>query len=827
MGDLNIEVQRLLEANVPEAEIGKFIQEYSTGSSDIETSEDRYEPPAKSPGFIGTAMEPGDIESAKRVASEVYRPAFEMGGMTVGATVGSGAGPVGAVAGGAGGYAIGTTIADRLDEFLNLVEPMDTKKAFKKAGYDIATGTAYEAGGVLIGSGVEGLGGLFRKIKELFPSLSNKGILTKARDILAKVRAEEGQMAKTTQETEKLIERTGIKTEPTFAQKTGSTKAAAHEQAVSAKDKEIMGILKGQDANINKEVMESLEAKFAEQGAIEDIISGVREHVGKLVKSTDLAKAKSASDVAKIVTGRKTQEIGENTIQILKEAKTFEKTQIVDRAYAKIPSGVKLKPDDMIDSSAKVIADYKLRGGGKDSLPSSILKEIRRRVKEGSVKLPNGKLRPEHLKFEGLQDLSNLIGEEMRDSLRGIQPNLKLYRRLKMLKTGVDNSLDQMLRSGDDAVVDAYVTAKRAYLNYHLKYKSGVVGDVLQSGRQASGLKIAYSAVPERFFSTGKMDTADDLVRALGKKNATTAIDDFAGRDMLNASLKNGELNANTANVWLRKNKDILDKYGLYDKYNTMIKNKEVSDALVSQMENYTKTVANKVLDVDINKVIPNLFSGAASKNSLITARNLMNAPGIKGNKLAEEGIRNGFKDFFKESIEVSGVDTLGNPILSIAKAKKFLINYRSAIKELYKNDPKKAQALFDYHKVLEMLGRNKIITYSGGSTTAEKAAGSFSGVGTNIAQFVAVQHGAGWKFSVLKNLWKSIFGGPGRYSTKQVEALLSKAVYDPNVAQTIMEATKTMHNRTSFDKRMTQHLMAISLYATNKTKDMIIEEFK
>ena len=46
--------------------------------------------------------------------------------------------------------------------------------------------------------------------------------------------------------------------------------------------------------------------------------------------------------MAEIVTGKKTQDIGENILNTLKEAKSVEKG-LVDRAYNKIPPNIKLK----------------------------------------------------------------------------------------------------------------------------------------------------------------------------------------------------------------------------------------------------------------------------------------------------------------------------------------------------------------------------------------------------------------------------------------------------------------------------------------------------
>ena len=55
----------------------------------------------------------------------------------------------------------------------------------------------------------------FRNIKQMFPSMSDQGILLKAKDVLKEVRGEKGVL----KESEEVLKRTGIKTQPTFASK--------------------------------------------------------------------------------------------------------------------------------------------------------------------------------------------------------------------------------------------------------------------------------------------------------------------------------------------------------------------------------------------------------------------------------------------------------------------------------------------------------------------------------------------------------------------------------------------------------------------------------
>jgi len=883
------------------------------------------------PQVAGPEMEWRQDRPTARAISGIARPVLEMGGLAAGGLVGGAAGaPTGpgavatGVAGAALGYGVGANIADRLDEFLGIArKPMGIEESSVKAARDIGIGAMYEMGGQVASKGITlagkglwsladkmGLTGLFKKIKNLFPNLSDEGILLKAQEELTKIRTLTPEAQKTAAETGALIGRTGIKTEPTFGQRTGGQQAATFEQSAAAKSREIAEILKGKDAKINQEALDSIQRQFKEKGGVSDVITGVQRTQAGLKTEAEKTAAIAAEKTGPLALSRGAQTVGQDIKASLDLAKKTEKDAISE-IYSQIPPGVELSPAPLTKGLRELSADFGKTGGGSASMPSDITRQM---VKE--LKATEGK----SITFDNLRDWKSQIGEEKRAAIMGMNPNLKLYRRLKMLENTVDDTMDQLLTmggkeegsiisktyeglkaekgyssveiadlrdrlkitqaemekiikgdpehfvtaSGDWSLSDehvrsgavevlgkkellvkvkgwvkagaqstditeqerikiAYDTASKRYKDYAITFKKGTVGEVLQAGQLAEGGKVALSDIPSRFFRTGKMDAADDLVRAVGKEKAGTLIDDYASNDLISRAGKEGALNPGVAYKWLSANKDVLNKYGLYGKYADIIKSNKVSAEALAKLADYNKTIASKVIGVDVEDVIRSVFSGAGKARSATVATELLNLPGIKGNPTAINGLQNSFKDFLLSRMELSAVDVAGNPVRSIAKAKSVLNEYLPAMRVLYKDSPEKITALLDYHKVLEMLARNKNISFAGGSTTAEKFTGTeaMRTIGKNVAQYMAVSAGAGWKFSVMKNLWSATLGAPRRFSESQVAALLTEAIHNPEVAKTIMAATKTLRPKDIqvLQKSFRSHLIAAGLYAVDKAQ--------
>lgn len=754
----------------------------------------------------------------KRKISKVARIGLQTGGLVVGSVIGSGAGPIGAVGGAGLLYGAGSNVADRLDEFLGLANKMKLEESLKKAATDITEGAMYEMGGQvagkaisLVGTGIwklaetMGLGRLFKRIKGFFPDLSDAGILKKAREELENLRKLTPESEKTFKETKSLLERRKITTEPTYAQKTGSIKAGAFEQSAAAKNREINEILKGKDAKINQEALDSIQKEFAKPGTVQDVILGVEGKQTLLKSEADKTLAAVSEKVAPLQLVKTPQGAGIDIKTTLEIAKKSEK-KAIKAIYDQIPENIQLDASRLKTGLRDLKTDFNKIGGGSGTYPSDINRQIFKELK---------KTKGETITFDKLRDWKSQIGEEKRAAILGINPNLKLYRRLKLLEDTIDDTMDQMLEMAPE-VSQLYKTASDRFKQFAITFKRGTVGEVLQAGNLPEGGKIAFSDIPSRFFKTGKMDSADDLVRALGKEKAAKLIDDYASSDFVSRVMDAGKLNPKVASKWLLSNWTVLEKYGLTKKFTDIVKTGEVSVKALENLNAYNKTIASKIIGIDVEDVVRSLFSGAGKLKSATTANQLLKLPGIKENPAAINGIKNSFKDFLLQQMEVSAVDVAGNPVRSIAKAKSVLNEYLPALRVLYKDSPEKIKALVDYHEILQMLARNKFVTFAGGSTTAEKFTGTdaMRTIGKNVAQYMAVSAGAGWKFSVFRNLWSATLGAPRRFSESQVAALLTESIHNPEVAKTIMDATKAgFKQSTELWRRLRNHLITLGLY--------------
>ena len=790
-----------------------------------------------------------DPKSWQRRVSSTARPLLEAGGMVAGATAGAAEGTLlapivgtagGGVAGGAMGYAAGTNIADQLDVYLGIIEPLTAKEATKKAVKDVGTGAMYEMGGRAVvaapGQAVEGgkallskfpkVGEFFQKIKGMFPSLSDQGILLKAKEILQKARTatteSEAYFATTEKETGELLTRTGIKEVPTHAQMTGKPSAGVFEQSAAAKDKELMEILKVKDANILKEAGENISKKFPGEAGVDDVVGAVGKREAQLAKTSEALSAQSDEALTAAKVGTEPEHItGEGIYGAAKSAKK-EAKKGVDELYAKIPEGTLVEANPIQKALSETQADLRKLGGGSSTNPSHIIKQIKR------VLSPQ-KTSTKHITFARLQDWRSQLSQEIREATAGVNPNLKLARRLKILKGGIDDTLDQMAKfgGGQEQIAKDYLEATRAFIKYDKTFRKGAVGDILRPGAQTTGLNTLHSDMPAKFFQPKKVELADSLIDAVGINKARDLIQPYANVNFLSKATNGGILNQKVAREWLGANKTLLKKYNLYDDFLNIVNKGAVADEAVVGLQQYQKTVASTILDADVDKVIKQIFIGKGKVQSAKTATDLLNLPGVKDNPAAINGIKNSFKDFMLKEMELSGVDVLGNPLMSLNKAKGLIQTYEPAMKVLYKDSPKQLQALKDYHKVLEMLTRNKNISYPGGSTTTEKLAGTrkevFGTIGRNVTQLIAVARGKGWFFSTLKNLWTSLTGAPGKFSNAQINALLSEAIYNPEVAQTIMMASKRVPLKI-IDQRIKYHLAGAGAYTAKKGADTIID---
>jgi hypothetical protein len=158
--------------------------------------------------------------------------------------------------------------------------------------------------------------------------------------------------------------------------------------------------------------------------------------------------------------------------------------------------------------------------------------------------------------------------------------------------------------------------------------------------------------------------------------------------------------------------------------------------------------------------------------------------------------VRQVIKGQIPRSIEAEltakGVDILGNPTMTALEARKMIRRMGPSVRRLYGENA--MQALDDYGKMMEILGRNKNVSYSKGSTTAEKLTGSdmAMGMAEPALALTAVVGGHGWVFSAAKNLVKGLFEGALKNQQVAINNILKEALINPAAAEALMKIAKS-----------------------------------
>jgi len=798
--------------------------------------------------------------------AELYkkaRPYIEAGAIGLSTSLGGLGGmaspvPGGMAIGGALGYGFAEDYMDYLDKSFGIKAGGSITDEAWEAIYNVAEGAAFESLGPVLGKALggtkQGLAkaaektGAFKVlklVKELFPALSDKGRLLKAKEILQNLRRETPETKKTAEETEKLFKESGIKEPPTHAQKTGSIEEAAFEQTKASQEPDIMAQFKAKDARISEQGIENIKNRFPEGGTVDSVKSVVGKQQQQLTTEAEKAIQEPENRLVGMRAGAKEREaIGEDIYTTVKKAKEGAKL-IHEEKYAKIPNEIEVSNAPLKDNFEKTVVKIKESDTPDASVPTAIISKIRKALKSEETVTPTGILdasgKPIMSKveekttvtFAELRKWQKEIGKDIRANNSGANPDLTKVHWLQEIRKGVDDTIDQMagLEGSQAQIAADYKEAKQAFIKYHDIYRKGSINKILQPGQETTGLKILKSDMPYQFFKPKKAELANSLINAVGKDNAKELIKPYAETLFLTSSTKNGVLDQKVAQKWLSEHKTVLQKYDLYKQFEEVVKLGNLSEQAVSRLKNYQTTTVSTILQTDANKLMKKLFSGRGKTESEKAATELLDIYGIKDNNVAIAGVQNSFKDFLLKEMENSGIDVLKNPIRSIAKSKKLLDTYMPAMKVLYKDSPEKIKAFTDYHKIMEVIARNKNVTYTGGSTTVEKAfAGKTKGAKKetwskmmeSAATLVAIRQGSGWIWSATRNFIKAVTSAPWKISKEEIDQILSEALLNPEAAEALMQVTKNV-SKEGIERQLKYHITAGKTIATKEA----IEELK
>ena len=330
--------------------------------------------------------------------------------------------------------------------------------------------------------------------------------------------------------------------------------------------------------------------------------------------------------------------------------------------------------------------------------------------------------------------------------------------------------------------------AENQYFN---RFERGEVGNVQRFGNEANRLKSTFEEIPAKFTTpTG----ADDLIRAVGDEEAQRLMFQHYSRDLVaRANPVTGELSNSAAMRWLKQNGATLDKYGLTDKFSDLAKLQKTAEAARGDYEQFTKSAAAKFLGADADKAVEAAMQ-TSPKNTGAAIKSLLDT--IGDNRDARIGLENAFRDFIIAKAETTAKNIAGDNIISPAAIQKLMAKYDPAMRVLYADAPEKIQALDKVRRAIEMQGRSAKSPIGGGSDTAEKA---------DIARGVLHKmFGPGMRMATMG------LEALNNLSASQVNELLAKALYDPQLAMTLVKASRETAKATA--KRLNQHLIRLGI---------------
>lgn len=387
-----------------------------------------------------------------------------------------------------------------------------------------------------------------------------------------------------------------------------------------------------------------------------------------------------------------------------------------------------------------------------------------------------------------IQDYRRLFGEE--PPAHPDARNEKYIADLKDRITGLRDKLNR-IEPGKD-VGTMYNRANRyAEGQYFNRFERGEVGDVQRFGNEANRLRVPFEEVGRKFTTPSG---ADDLIRAVGGDEASSLMFKHYSGELQNlADPVTGELSGKAGARWLARNRPTLQKYGLADRFDDLVKMQGAADDAAKELAAFNRTAAAKFLGADLDKAIDAAMQ-TSPKNTGAAMRNLLDT--IGANPDARRGLENAFKDYLVSKAETTAATIAGDRIISPAEIYKQMTKYEPALRVLYGNAPGKITALDKVRRAIEIQGRSARSPIGGGSDTGEIQAMQRSILG----------HIAG-----PAGKWVTIgLGWLNKANAGQINELIAKALYDPALAQTLINAGKA--TATATEKRLNQHLIRLGI---------------
>lgn len=776
------------------------------------------------------------VKSAVKTAMPYVRPVVEgLGagaGGVVGGTLGAGAGGIGAIPGGVAGAALGYAGAKNLMDTTDAYSenaPMQTpRQLLTTTAADLATGATMEMGGQVAGKALSYVApkvvNAYRSARSSLanntPALTESGVKAAAGKILNEniglaplyesnaVAAEQvaedipgfrASLGEARNDPGLIKLQRGMESQPGTAADLAAQKNSANRQALAG----------------------HLDAAFPAQNSVEDALATISANKSGIEAGTqaaDLTAQRTAQGLKPI----DAQSAGRNVIDAI-EAERLPAKQAVSEQYDSLPN-------DALPTSntAAAIRDLKkgFRPGDEDVFPARAISRVEEALQGPKPSTGGHHGKPADLQIldaqgipirqnmdmtkaeVGFQDLHSLrkdIGRQIQDASTGMNPNRELAAKLKIIKSAIDSDIESGMGANND-----YTAARQAFSDYANKFRSGDVEAVLRRGNQSTGRNVPDALIAKKMATP---DGADSFINAVGTTKAATAMEGHFANDLVSkvANPLTGELNPKGLAAWVSKNGAVLDKYGLRGQFDTVNTAHQSLDAAKTAEAAFNKTVAAKMLNADPQNAIASAMGGAeglSAKNTGAIMAKLVKQ--VQGNPQAVDGLKNGFKDFIINLVETTKKTQAGDNAISPASIQKALAKYDPAMRVLYKDSPQQLAALQNIQKAVEIQGRSASTPLAGSSGTAENMAvhNMLNLILDRIPLVNTTAKLTRMGLSAIKNM-----------NTTEVNTLVAKALYDPELAQTLMMAAKGQAPK-EVERRIGSFLSTLRDWSEGKLRD-------
>ncbi len=751
---------------------------------------------AMAQGIIEPEISPEErLEAYKKIRPYLV-PIVEGLGLGLGSVAGSSAGPAGMVLGGGLTFAGARRGIKLFDEYMGYAEPETVGEAFAQTAKDVKTGAELEMAGQIAGPVLKAVGKAVtypvRKVagkiaEKVDIPITKRGTARKALKIFRET--SEGtpltqpqieQNIRVAKELESRIP--GLKF--TQGQLTNDASAIALERSLARRGGQ--DLAQHQREFANKVLREYYARKVAGAGRPADFIKPLQAQKEKIEGAISTAEDLVNKEVKRLSKYMDTQTIGKTIKGSLSAAEEATLRQ-ASKLYDQIPN-VKLP-------SKKLISNLKAFVKEEESIIEPRAKKMLDLITRKATK--NGK--PAKIGFQALRRIRTRIGRNIQEATSGVNPNREDKRQLKALLNIIEDAQSQV-KEVDPNIAQAYEAATKFYREKYIPlFRQGTVADVLRKGPRGEETRIAMANIAKKFYT---LDGIDDFMRAVGDNaEAKQAMRDYVSFDFINNAVdpSTDKIVTKKAMRWLANNAKKLQKLGLYKEFKNIATLSENVDELLKYRDVFNKSVAGRILEGNVDDIISNAFRG--SKDYAKTARELLDM--VKKDKAATQGLKKAFADHIMKGAETTAVDffqkggeTAADIAFSksVAKLTNQIKKYEPAIKEMYKDEPKKIKALYDVWHAFQTLNR----------TSKSPVAGTGSDTFENFMS--ALTAGAAGRVRPREYYMVKAFRDVlMRWSKDNVNNFLTKAMFDPEYAETLVQMAKkpTPEVITRFDRLM------------------------